>query len=325
MLNVGIIGMGRMGKSHAGFFTTSPETRLVGFYDPNATAVQEGTEKFNVPAFASADELINSPDVEAVVIASPTYCHATDVIKVMKTGKHLFCEKPLCRNWEEADAIRQAADRSTTKLQIGFVRRFSPAQQLMVKLVKEGALGAPRYCHIDLFTGKFRRMPGDWFANYTLCGGVVLDLLSHHLDLLSWCFGAPDPLYAQGFLEDPRLPEPVDYSSATITFANGVICNIASGWNRFGRSANFMEIYGDKGYASYNWGKNTVTFMPKDGETQELEAPAVDNPYYEGFRHWLKAIQENRQPDVTLDDAFNALDLALGILRSSEEGTVVEF
>ena len=325
MLNVGIIGMGRMGKSHAGFFTTCPETRLVGFYDPSEAACKEGVEKFGAPVFGSADELINSPDVDAIVITSPTYCHAVDVLKVLKTNKHLFCEKPLCRNWAEADAIRQAAAQSKTRLQIGFVRRFSPAQKMMVDWVKEGKLGTPRYCHIDLFTGKFQRMPGDWFANYTLCGGVVLDMLSHHLDLLAWSFGKPASLYAQGFLEDPRLPEPVDYNSATITFANGVICNIASGWNRFGRGANFMEIYGDKGYAAFTWGKNSVSFMPKGGAMEEVAAPAVDNPYHEGFRHWLRSIQENRQPDVTLDDAFNALDLALGILRSSEENTVIEF
>lgn len=325
MLNVGIIGMGRMGTAHAQFFATNPETKIAAFFDIDPAAVKEGQEKYGAPAAASAAELINNPAVDAIVIASPTYCHAVDAIAAIKSGKPLFCEKPLCRSWAEAMAIKDAADKSQTKLQIGFVRRFSPAQQLLNKIATDGTLGTLRCCNIDLTVGGFKRMPGDWFANFTLSGGVVLDMLSHHLDLISWAFGEPARLYAQGFLEDPRLPEPTDYNSGTITFKNGVICDIQCAWNRFGRSANYMEIYGDNGCASLKWGDNAVTLCKKGGQPEEIPAPKVDNPYFEGFRAWMRAIRENRQPDVNLNDALNALKLALAMIKSSTDNTVINF
>lgn len=325
MIKVGIIGMGRMGQAHAKFFTSDTEAKLVAFYDPKPEAVKIGVEQFKAKAMASGDELIASPEVEAIVIASPTYCHYVDVIKALKTNKPVFCEKPLCRSWDEADAIRQAAENSKSVFQVGFVRRFNPAQQGVTQLVQSGAIGRPLFCNINLFTGAFKRMPGDWFANYTLCGGVVLDMLSHHLDLINWCFGDVARVYAQGFLEDPRLPEPTDFSSATVTFKNGVICNLACGWNRVGRGCNDMEIFGTDGYISYSWAQNKVIFTKKGEESKEIEYPAVDNPYFEGFRSWIKSIKANGDTFVNMNDAFNALDTALAILKSSEENAIIEF
>lgn len=325
MLNVGIIGLGRMGNAHAKFFMENPDTQITAFYDPETKAAQAGEALLGLPVSDSFTELILNPKVDAIVITSPTYCHTVSLLAAMQTGKPIFCEKPLCRSWAEAMAIQTAASCSKSLVQIGFVRRFSPIQQVLVKLAQDGTLGRLRFCNIDLVVGGFKRMPGDWFANFNLCGGVVLDMLSHHLDLLDWCFGEPARLYAQGLLEDPALPEPADYASGTITFKNGVICNIITSWYRFGRDANYMEIYGDDACASFKWGGKCITLTRKGEKPEEITAPDIDNPYYEGFRSWLKAIAENRQPDVTLQDGINALRLALGMLKSASTGDVINF
>ena len=102
MLNVGIIGAGRMGNAHAANFAKLKSAAVTAVYDIDPAKANAFKEKYPAVAIKnSAAELVGAPEVDLIVITSPTYCHKEGLLAAMATGKPIFCEKPLCRTPED--------------------------------------------------------------------------------------------------------------------------------------------------------------------------------------------------------------------------------
>lgn len=322
MIKVGIIGLGRMGNTHAPLLQNNPDAQVAFIYDINPAQAAAAKEKYGAEICASLEELCTKAD--AIFITSPTYCHIEALRVAMGTGKPVFCEKPLVRTPEQCAEVEKLAAASKSKVAVGFVRRFQPAQAKFRDLVAAGELGTLRAANIDLTVGAFKRMPGDWFADFELCGGVLLDMLAHHIDQLLWTFGDVSSVYANGLLESKELPLPADYCSATINFRNGVICNVTCGWQRAGRNANYMDAYGDKGYASYIWGQNEVTVQMVGGESKKIEVPLPAPVFQLEDNSWIASIVNNTQPMVTLQDGIKAFKVAMAMIESVKTQQVIK-
>ena len=106
VLKVGIIGAGRMGNAHAKSLNTMKSARLTAVYDINEEKSKAMAELYpTMKIMQSVEELVNSPDVDLIVITSPTYCHKEGLLPAMATGKPIFCEKPLCRTKEDLEDL----------------------------------------------------------------------------------------------------------------------------------------------------------------------------------------------------------------------------
>lgn len=326
MLRVGFIGLGNMGRAHARALAAFPDTTVSGVYDPNPLAQHLAATEFGCRVFASPAELADDPDIDAILIASPTDCHLDGLRPAIRSGKPVLCEKPLCRSLDEAEEIVALAASAHERIAIGFVRRHTRAQEEMIRLAVTGALGPVRYCNIDLSGGWCRWLPGKWFADFQRSGGVLLDMLAHHFDLTNQCFGEPASAYAAGLLADPSQPLPADYAAAIITYRNGVIVNAICSWQRYGRSANRMEIFGDLGAVTYSWGERSKlqrVYPDQREETldfpEELEAVAAED------RNWVDRLQAGLPPKVSLQDGLDALRLSLALIRSAQTRQPVIF
>ena len=159
----------------------------------------------------------------------------------------IFCEKPLCRTQDDADRLLALLEGYQKLFAVGFVRRHMYKVIKAKQMLDANTLGRILYCNVDLPHGKYKRMPGDWFADFELCGGAILDMLAHHVDLCNWFFGQPVNVYASSLLLDSKLPLPADYVASIVNYDSGVICNLMSSWQRVGRSGEMMEIQGEKG------------------------------------------------------------------------------
>ncbi|MBQ7693872.1 MAG: Gfo/Idh/MocA family oxidoreductase, partial [Lentisphaeria bacterium] len=184
MLKVGIIGAGRMGNAHAGNLAKLKSAAVTAVYDINPAKSAAFKEKYpDVSVKNSLAELVGAPEVELIVITSPTYCHREGLLAAMAAGKPIFCEKPLCRTPEELKELAPLISNYKNLFAIGFVRRYSPGVVLMKKLIEEGKIGKIICSSVCCLFGGFRREWGDWFADYDKSGGVMLDMLAHHCDL----------------------------------------------------------------------------------------------------------------------------------------------
>ena len=110
-LNIGIIGAGRMGNAHAENLAKLGNAAVTAVYDIDPAKAAAFVGKYpGVAVKNSAEELVNAPEVELIVITSPTYCHKEGLLPAMATGKPIFCEKPLCRTQEEVVKALTEAD-----------------------------------------------------------------------------------------------------------------------------------------------------------------------------------------------------------------------
>ncbi len=322
MIKLGLIGAGRMGNSHAGILAKIANVQIAGVYDIKPEAAQAIHERYGARIYHSAEEMAESPEIAGLLICSPTYCHQEGVKAALKAKKTIFCEKPLCRTKEDADELLAAGQKSTTPFTVGFVLRHMGKTKKLKELLDAGTIGRIRFCNVDLPLGIYRRMPGDWFADFNLCGGVILDMLAHHVDLANWFFGTPKRIYAAGLLMDPSQPEPADYVASVVTYQNGIIANFICNWQRFGRSGEMMEIYGDIGSLTID-GSDSLTYYPKGGEKQLIATSGESGPPQQ-MEDFIECVRGNRHPAVSLQDGYNSLIVGLAMIESIKKQKVME-
>lgn len=334
-VNFGIIGAGRMGNLHAGHIALTNNARVTGVYDIKPDAALAMHEQYGAEIYNSVVELVNSANIDGIIITSPTYCHIEAIRIAVAAKKAIFCEKPMTRTLKDAYEVLALLKGYSKLFTIGFVRRYMKKSQKVKQLLDQGLIGRLRYCNIDLPFGAFRRVYGDWFTDFDKSGGVIIDMLAHHVDLANWFFGEAKSVYAAGMLLDRTQELPSDYVASIVKYKNGLICNMMCNWQHFGRSNEQMEIYGDKGALILD-GTDNVTFYPLNGEKQQIDIsiaadPAggvdqvnVGNGFQIEMEHIIAAI--NGEPIAkmpTAQDGLRSLEIGLAMIKSAQADSVV--
>lgn len=150
MLNIGIIGCGAIGEDHTRRLQNSvPQAQVVACCDYFEEQAKKVSNKYNVKTvYKTAEELINAPEVDAILIASSDNSHATYVLNALEAQKHVFCEKPLAQSAGDCEKIIRAETATGKRLvQVGFMRRFDPGYAEMKKIILSGELGEPLVIH----------------------------------------------------------------------------------------------------------------------------------------------------------------------------------
>lgn len=335
MVRIGIIGAGRMGNAHAGNLSGIPDVKIAAVYDPKESAAKAMNEKYGAKICSGPEELANLPEIDCVVISSPTYCHQDGIRAAIAAKKHIFCEKPLCRDPKLAQDMLNLGKGYDKIFVIGFVRRHMTKSRKLKEMLDQGLIGKLRFCNVDLPFGGFIRKEGDWFVDFEKSGGVIIDMLAHHVDLANWFFGPAKRVYAESHMlaKEPGV-DPSDFVSSIVTYRNGVVCNLMCTWQRFGRSFERMEIYGEKGSLTME-GSNSVTFCPLGGEKQVIdlnttktsaagvEEVNVEDGYKNQMINLVANIKGENRPFPLLQDGYNSLMVGMAMIESSKTHQVI--
>lgn len=335
MIRFGIIGAGRLGNVHAQSIDVLENATLTAVYDIAEAPAKAMQEKYGAAICNSADELAQHPEVDAIIISSPTYCHIEGIRAGKKAGKPFFCEKPLVRFKEDGLEAAALIAENNKPFAIGFVRRHMLKTQKVKEILDSGVLGKIRYANIDLPFGSYARQYGDWFTDFKKSGGVIYDMLAHHVDLANWFFGKAKRVYAQSMMLDPEQELPADYVSSTVTYENGVILNLMCSWWRTGRSGECMEICGEKGSLSMTGAADLTLHLLGSGKEivkidEKAAAVGVNNASTgNGFVNELSnfiAMVEGKEfafmPGV--EDGLRSLAVADAMERSAKTHQIVE-
>ena len=173
VVNVGIIGAGRIGKVHAANLVHRlPEARVLVIADVMRDAAHELAGRLGIPDYVSDPRaVIENPDIEAVLVCSATDTHAALIIEAAEAGKHIFCEKPIAHSLAEIDRALNAVARAGVKMQVGFNRRFDANFRRIRRAIESDEIGEPAILHI------ISRDPGAAVAR--LHPGVRRDVPGH--------------------------------------------------------------------------------------------------------------------------------------------------
>jgi predicted dehydrogenase len=293
---IGIIGFGFMGKAHTYGYKTIPfyyknlpfRTKLMGVCTAHKETAEEARELHGFSfATTEPDEIINNQEIDIVHICTPNVFHKDQVIKALKAGKHVYCDKPLTTSWSDAKEILSVLDTVDATTQMTFQNRFLPAVMRAKSLIEEGRLGRilsfrASYLHSGSVDPN---RPIGWKQDKELGGGGVLfDLGSHVLDIIYHLVGEYQSICTRNTVLYPKRPA-ADGSLIEITAedqslmlvqmkdgSTGVIeaSKIATGTN----DELKFEIHGDKGALRFNlmdpnyldFYDNTKTDQPIGGE-----------------------------------------------------------
>lgn len=327
-MRVGIIGAGNMGRIHASALTQIDGVTLVAFAAPHAHAATVAfAEAQGVPVLPTAEALLARPDVDAVIIATPTDTHHALVIAAAQAAKHIICEKPLARTVEQAEAALAAVQAAGVKLAVGHVVRYFPEYALAQGLLERGELGTPGVARTTRGAG-FPRVEHDWYAAFERSGGVVLDMMIHDLDWLRWCFGPVERLHAQG-LTFGNVPGK-DAAMAVLRFRSGALAYCEASWAYAGGFRTSLEVSGSAGLlqtSSRAGASLRFELAPVEGAAG-VAVPTGglnDDPYLLQLRSLVGWLAGGPPPRSSGEDALEAVRLSLAVLESMRTGRTITF
>ncbi len=305
-LGVGVIGAGSISAIHLRSYAANPHVELVAIHDLKLARAQERAERFGVArAYATCEELLADPAVDAVSICTWNDSHAALAIAALEAGKNVLLEKPLAKTVAEAEAIAAAVERTGKLLQVGFVRRFSANAKLLRQFIDAGDLGEIYYAKAS----NIRRIgnPGGWFADLQRAGGgPLLDIGVHVLDLCWYMMGSPRAVTVSGNTYrrlgnranitnldrykvsdyDPDKSDVEDLANALIRFENGASLYLETSYSLHApKDELVVAVYGEKGGAEL---EPSLQFAIERHDTVINIAPQVDLltfDFDEGFQN----------------------------------------
>jgi len=329
-LPVGIIGLGRMGRIYTKLLATLSKVQIISV----SGVVEEKTKKFAEEfdsKFWTTDfnTILDNRDIKAIFIASPTNTHTQMIIAAAKAGKAIFCEKPIALTLEETDEIISVLEKSSTFLQVGFMRRFDPGYMEAKKQLDAGKIGKPvTFKSI----GRDPFCPPLEYADLKVSGGLILDMAIHDFDLARWFMGTEiRRVYCEGgTLAFPQLNEVGDIDNAVINilFENNSIGNVEVSRNAIYGYDIRTEILGTKGGLNIGYYRQTpLSILTDNGITCDI-VPYLNERFGKAFlsqvEDFLDRVIHDKKPAVDIYDARSALAIALAANQSYHESIPIE-
>ena len=334
-VRVGITGLGRMGMRHAeNLAMRVPGAELVAACSPVADELAWAGKALGVQrCYSDYAQLLADRDVDAVFLVTPTTLHPAQIIAALRTGKHVFCEKPLSLDLGECLAVEaEAAKYPHLKVMIGYVRRFDASYQDAQAKIAAGMIGRPFIVRSETCD---QNDPSGFFVRFApTSGGIFVDMSVHDIDLARWLLGSPKPLrvFATGTIalhEGLSACGDVDNGIAMCEFEDGrTACIYASRTMAHGHETA-TEIIGTGGRLTVGRDGRMSQVVIADAHGIRTETTPT---FYERFAdaflreeiHFIDCVRESRAPSLTLHDATEATRIAIALRTSLQEKRVVE-
>ena len=321
MIRVGIVGLGKVGRIRAVELAKIPNVSLAGYFDP---FVPEETNFFE-KRFSSAEALIKSGDIDAVMISTPNNLTASLVADSLSSGKHVFAEKPPARNLLEFAKIADARDRALDKtLMFGFNHRHKSSVRKVAQIIASGELGDLRW--IRCRYGKEPVPQGDEGRNWrdvpeVAGGGILLDQGIHGLDLILKFMGMPTEV--QAIISAEKETNPLMETNAFLQLRNrdtSVSASLHSTslqWRyifslELSLSRGSIVLNGLKTPSgSYGEEKLTVHTLHDSGTRKTDEFPSLHDDSWETETwNFIDCVVNGQQPlDGSFDDAKTIVEV----------------
>lgn len=331
MLNIGIIGAGRIGKVHLQSVTRYvADAKVIALADPFMNAeTEEWARSLGVGKLTrDYKEILADPEVDAVFICSSTDTHSAISLEAIAAGKHIFCEKPVDHDLGKIKAVMQALEGSNVKYQVGFNRRFDHNFAAAREAVASGRIGELAVLKIT------SRDPGAPPVDYIrVSGGIFLDMTIHDFDMVRFISGeeVTEVYAAGGVTVDPAIGEAGDIDTAVVTLrlesgALAVIdnCRRAS----YGYDQR-LEAFGSKGQVAIsNDTASSAVVSDASGVTAEKPLYFFLERYMQAYaaevEAFVAAVRDDTPVPVGIDAGLQSVLIGVAAKKSLELGRPVK-
>lgn len=335
-LRVGIVGAGIMGEWHSRVYQMHPDIQIVAVCDGNQERARALAEKFQIPqVFSTHTELLAGADLDLVSVCTPDFAHAVPTIDAANAGKHVLVEKPLAVTVEDAQAIVAAASANRVKVMAQFSHRWVPAYRQTKNLLASGEHGEPLMAYARKNDPIF--VPTE-MLNWAARSTPSWFLSSHDIDLVCWFFESePVEVYAMA-ARKVLVQQGIhtnDAAQALVRFANGAFATFEACWTypntwptmpdsfievvttssvvHLDRKVEQVELSSPQGF---QYPRNLLMTVYEDNELHGAVPLSI--------RHFIKCVQQDRNPLVSLESSVRVTRILDAIQRSIESCTPVK-
>lgn len=329
MLRIGIVGTGFMARTHAQRYADRDDAEVAAVAsrsDPGGFIEEHAP---NAVGYADSGSMYRVGAVDAVAVCTPTHTHVDEVLAAADAGVDVFCEKPLARTLDGAEAIADAVAEAGVTFMVGHTLRFTPPYVEAKRRIESGGVGA-------VGTARVRRLSPfpdwgaeNWFADFEKSGGVLLDLAIHDLDYLRWALGDVDRVFAR-----TRQIDDGKHAVVTLRFADGAVGYVEASLSQPASRpfTTALEVAGDDGMVEFELAEDPEQPYADPGPYEQYvrgdDLPSVESPlerdaYAREVAAFVDAVRGNREPPVTVRDGIEAMRLSLAAIASAERGEPV--
>lgn len=328
-LQIGIIGAGRIGKIHAESIQTRiPDACVNTISDPYDDDLDITAEKFAIKNVSrDYEEIIENPQIDAVVICSPTDTHSKIAMEAARLKKHIFCEKPVDLSLEKIEETIRIVKKNKVKMQVGFNRRFDHNFKRVKEYIKMGRAG---YVHtLKIISRDPCPPPAEYIGK---SGGIFSDMTIHDFDMAIFLLGKNiEQVFSRGeVLIDPEIGKAGDYDTAMtmLRFKNGTLAMIENS-----RKASYgydqrIEVFGSNGYIfADNDTLTRIQIGDEKGIHNEKPLHFFLERYMDSFIEEMKqfvfAVNNDKPVPVSVEEGLMSAILAKAAKESAMENKPV--
>lgn len=308
-LSVGLAGTGFMGRTHAEQYAKMDDVTVKAVSAPSGPDdLIEEYDFTQTTAYTDTEALLDETDVDFLDVCTPTDTHLDLTRAAADAGVDVFLEKPIAGSLEEAHEIDRLTTEADVTLMVGHVLRYFP----QYRMARERDVGTPGVARARRLSPFPKWGSDDWYADRERSGGVFLDLAIHDIDYLRWCWGEVEEVFARRH----RKPQ-AEHGFVTLKFANGAVGYVEASWAQPSSRELTMELElaGDDGLVEFN----SAPIMPYREWTEDgtsSESPLRHDAYYRELEHFVQCLRTGAEPDVTAEDAIEALRLSIAARQS---------
>ncbi len=328
MIRAAVIGVGSMGRNHARVYANMAGVQLVAVADMKDAKAKHIASTYGVRSYLDYREMLAQEQLDVVSVAVPTRDHASVARGVIEQGLHCFIEKPIALTVEEGRRIVRAANESGVKLGVGHIERYNPAVVELKHRLAAGQLGRV----FQIYAHRVGPSPGRIEDV-----GVVFDLATHELNVMEHLIGSPIiTMYAETEREIHEYHE--DLLSALLKFEDGTVGGLDINWLT-PKKTRELSVIGERGMFLLNYLTQELYFVENNYTNGQWEGLVALMGVSEGQRvkyeirrqeplslelqAFVHAVQEDRPPLVSGEEALRAVYLASKLVLSGKEERII--
>ena len=341
--NFGIVGAGNIANFHIKAIQILGNANLVGICGTNPDKVKKLASKYSCKVFGHIIEMLQSPEIDIIIVATPSGAHLKPAIEAAKYGKHVLCEKPLEISLERIDKMMETHEKYGTKLGGVFNYRFNDAVRILKNAVDTGRFGT--ITNASVFVPWWRSHEyyiSSWRGTWNLDGGgALMNQSIHMVDILQYMVGPVESLQAYiATIGHPEI-EVEDTAVAILKFKNNALGMVYGSTASYPGQFRRLEITGTKGTVIMEENSFKVwQFADLLNEDMKIinkystieRAGGVSDPMAISFKPharnvaaFISSIEQGKPFEIDAMESRKSVEIILGIYKSAKENKEVRF
>ena len=315
------VGLGGFGRRWLEVVLVDPRWEYAALATRTPAVREAAARRAGLPPERTADSLAaaleSAPEADAVLVTTPYFRHADDVVTALGHGKHVLVEKPLTDNHGDAERIRAAARAAGTTVMVGEDYRFRAGPRAVHAILEAGEIGVPEMIDLQYFVS--HRFPaGDW--RNELRYPVLIENNTHQLDLLRYLTGREAlAVTASAFASAGDTPWPFPSAAALIEMDGGLHVTFSASWAYPALRTQWEGTWFMRGpHGGLHWDETGITVL-RGERRRAIPAPDPAPRLDLVLEEFTAALDEARAPSVSLEDNLRTLAIVLAMIRSSKE------